>query len=233
MRLSLSSETALALVLPILILGCTVPQSASDEEVHIAEEPAATPSLGTVIEVANGGAQIAAAVTAAPPDRRDAASVYGYNGEGGFVLLRQGAGELICLADKPDDDRFQSACYHQSLEPYMARGRELRAEGVTGPDSFTARHAEIDAGTLAMPREAAMVYNLGGPPEMHDLDTGSVEEGLGRRVYATYIAYASEASTGLSTTPPQAGAPWIMRPGTPSSHIMVVLEPTATASEEE
>ena len=72
-----------------------------------------------------------------------------------------------------------------------------------------------------------MVYNLGGPPEMHDPETGAVDEDRGRRVYAAYIAYATEKSTGLSTTPPQQGAPWIMRPGTPSAHIMVVLEPTA------
>ena len=41
-------------------------------------------------------------------------------------VVREGDGEFICLADAPGDDRFQAACYHRSLEPYMARGRELR-----------------------------------------------------------------------------------------------------------
>ena len=33
---------------------------------------------------------------------------------------------------------------------------------------------------------------------------------------------ATEVQTGLPTTPQAPGAPWIMRPGTASSHIMVV-----------
>ncbi len=74
-----------------------------------------------------------------------------------------------------------------------------------------------------------MVYTFGGPSEMHDAASGNVDESLGRHVYATYIAYATEDSTGLSTTPPQRGAPWIMRPGTASSHIMVVIDPETPA----
>ncbi len=178
-----------------------------------------------VVDLPNSATQIAAAVSAAPNDLRDAAAVRGYSADGDLVLLRAGAGNLVCLADDPGDERFQTACYHASLEPYMRRGRELRAEGVTGPDSFEIRHAEIDASTLPMPEGPAMVYSLGGGPEMHDPETGAVDEGRGRRVHAVYTPYATEATTGLSTTPPQQGAPWIMRPGTPTSHIMIVLEP--------
>jgi len=222
----------LSFTLLAVLHGCSAPVPAPDEVAAVDIEEAAPASavvdLGPTVEVSNSPAQIAAAVTAAPGDLREAASVYGYDQDGGLVLLRQGAGELICLADDPGDDRFHTACYHRLLEPYMARGRQLKAEGVTGPDSFTIRHAEIDGGSLDFPLQPTMVYSLGGGSEMHDPATGAVEEGQGRRVHAVYVAYATEASTGLSTTPPQTGAPWIMRPGTPSSHIMVVLEPTET-----
>ena len=215
----------------LVLLGCAASPS---EEVAAAdpEKPGAetVATDETVIELASAAVQIAAAVTAAPPDLRGEATVRGYAEDGRLVLLRAGSNQLICLADAPGDERFQVACYHASLEPYMARGRELRAEGVTGPDSFDVRHAEIDAGTLPMPGGVAMVYTLGGPPEMHDAESGAVDEGRGRRIYAPYIQGATEASTGLSTTPPQRGAPWIMRPGTPTAHIMVVIDPETPAA---
>ena len=79
--------------------------------------------------------QIKGALSAAPEDRREGATVMGYNADGELVSLREGTNELICLADQPGDDKFRVACYHKSLEPYMVRGRELRAEGIDGADN--------------------------------------------------------------------------------------------------
>lgn len=210
----------------LLLLGCAARPSEEPAAAAPGQPVAETPVVHeTVVELTSAAAQIAAAVTAAPPDLRAEATVRGYAEDGELVLLRAGSNHLVCLADEPSDERFHVACYHSSLEPYMRRGRELRAEGVSGPDSFDVRHAEIDAGTLPMPSGVAMVYTLGGPSEMHDAESGAVEEGRGRRIYAPYIRDATEGSTGLSTSPPQQGAPWIMRPGTPTAHIMVVIEP--------
>jgi hypothetical protein len=164
--------------------------------------------------------QIAGAVAAAPEGLRDGATVYGYGPGGAFVQLREGEGEMICLADRPGDDLFRVACYHSSLEPYMSRGRELRAEGLEGAETINQRHAEADAGELEMPAAPATIYNLGGPLEIFNAETGEVTGGS--YVWAIYTPYASEESTGLPTTPQAPGAPWIMRPGTASSHIMVV-----------
>ena len=94
-----------------------------------------TTLLSTLILVSSGALaapevgvdpQIAGALQAAPEDRREAATVMGHDTEGGLVVLRQGTNEIICLADKPGDDNFRVACYHESLEAYMKRGRELR-----------------------------------------------------------------------------------------------------------
>ena len=146
---------------------------------------------------------------------REGAQVLGYDDAGALVTLREGTNDLICLADTPGDDRFRVACYHNSLEPYMVRGRELRAEGITGQESFDIRHKEAEAGTLQMPSEPAAVYNLGGPLDTFDPETATV--GL----YALYIPYATTANTGLPEQPAGPGAPWIMRAGTPSAHIMI------------
>lgn len=180
-----------------------------------------TMSAGNVTaEVPDQELQISGAVSAAPEDRREGATVMGYSDTEELITLREGSNELICLADKPGDDRFHATCYHQSLEAYMARGRELRAEGKEGPESLDIRHQEADAGKLEMPSAPATIYNLGGPVEILDIATGEVSGG--NWVWAVYIPYATEESTGLPTTPQAPGAPWIMRPGTASSHIMVV-----------
>ena len=189
--------------------------------------------LATAVVAGSPGksAQIAGAVSAAPEDRREGATVLGHSDEGKMVLLREGTNELICLADKPGDDSFRVACYHRSLDPYMTRGRELRAEGLDGAETINRRHDEADAGTLQMPQAPASIYNLGGPVEIFDPETGEVNGG--NYVWAIYTPYATAEDTGLPTTPQAPGAPWIMRPGTASSHIMVVQprEPQPEAAE--
>jgi len=81
---------------------------------------------------------------------RDSATVLGYREAGSLVELRRHQ-RMICLADNPADSTFHVACYHESLEPFMARGRALRASGVTGEQVDTVRFREIRAGTLTMP----------------------------------------------------------------------------------
>jgi hypothetical protein len=166
------------------------------------------------------GLQIAGALAAAPEDRREGATVLGYSPAGELVTLREGSNELVCLADDPGDDRFHVACYHRSLEPYMQRGRELRAEGVESADSIQIRHEEADAGKLEMPDAPAALYNLGGPLSVFDTASGEVSGA--NWVWVVYTPWATEETTGLPTTPLAPGAPWIMRPGTASSHIMIV-----------
>jgi hypothetical protein len=101
----------------------------------------------------------------------------------------------------------------------MARGRSLRASGVTGDKVDTVRFAEIRAGTLPMPPQPAALYSLTGPTGSYDAATNTVTGA--RALNVIYIAGATAASTGLSVTPAQ-GTPWLMFPGTPKAHIMLV-----------
>ena len=163
--------------------------------------------------------QIAAAVTPAPPELQEGATVLGYDEGGKLVPLRESDGELICLADDPSDDRFHVACYHRALEPFMARGRALRAEGKSRDEVMATREAEAEAGTLEMPQQPAALYSLTGPPGSFDPATGEVSGANPLRV--VYIPYATAEQTGLPTSAP-AGEPWIMDPGKPWAHIMLI-----------
>jgi hypothetical protein len=160
--------------------------------------------------------QITAAVQALPAEYRATAKVLGYHtGNKALVTLREGTG-FICLANNPEGKAFHVACYHQSLEPFMARGRALRAQGVKDEQVDTVRFAEVKSGKLAMPKQPAALYQLFGGT--FDPKTGTVTGA--HPLFVAYISGATAATTGI-TEKPQDGAPWIMYPGTPKAHIML------------
>src|SRR5688572_11973972 len=71
------------------------------------------------IQLPSPDIQIKSALLAAPKEKRDNCTVYGYSVNKELVLLRQGTNELICLADNPDEPDFSAACYARDLEPFM------------------------------------------------------------------------------------------------------------------
>jgi hypothetical protein len=162
--------------------------------------------------------QIAATVQAAPEEMRAGAAVLGYNAEGKLVELRKGTNELVCLADDPKDAaRFSAACYHKDLDPFMARGRELTAQGITGGTrNAEYRWKEVKEGKLKMPREPRMLYVLSG--KGYDAASGKVVDGQVR--WVIYVPFATAESIGLSTKSKR-GEPWLMDPGTAGAHIMI------------
>ncbi|MDX1383028.1 MAG: hypothetical protein R3190_05245 [Thermoanaerobaculia bacterium] len=166
-------------------------------------------------EVPSDADQIAAAVLAAPEGRRDGAAVIGWR-DGKPVQLREGSNDLVCLYDDPADERWSVACYHKDLEPYMARGRQLALEGVTGPERQKVRFAEVEAGDIPIPNEPRTLYVLHG--NGYDAGTGEVDGAYLR--WVIYVPYATAESTGLSTRPGES-VPWLMDPGTPGAHIMI------------
>jgi len=165
--------------------------------------------------------QIAGAVSPAPDSLRAGAAVLGYDQAGKLVTLRAGSNNLICLADDPAAKSFHPACYQRELEPFMARGRALRAEGLKRDAIDSVRLAEIMSGALRMPPRPTTLYEYFGKKENFDPATGKVSGASA--VYVVYTPYATEASTGLSTVP-LPGGPWLMYPGKPWAHIMIVPE---------
>lgn len=163
--------------------------------------------------------QIKTAVQAAPEMYRDGTTVLGYNQDGKLVTLREGSNGMVCLADDPNKEGISVACYGAELEPFMARGRELVAEGKSTEEKQQARKAEIEAGTLKMPQEPSMVYVLAGEEKDYDPETGELQNSRIR--YVLYKPYMTGESTGLPTKPQAPGMPWLMDAGTHRSHIMI------------
>lgn len=160
--------------------------------------------------------QVAGAVLAAPEDRRAGARVLGWDAAGTLTTLRPGTNELVCLADNPKIDGFNVACYHKDLEPFMARGRELTAQGITDDRKRDdTRYAEVDAKKLSIPKDGFLTVLTG---TSFDAATGTVADAYTR--WVVYVPYATAATTGLPTKP-LPGVPWLMDPGTAGAHIMI------------
>lgn len=159
--------------------------------------------------------QIAAAVLALPKEMREGAGVMGYRTAGKLEPLRAARNGMLCLADDPAEAQFHVSCYADSMEPFMARGRALRAEGVTGAKVDTARFAEVKSGKLRMPSAPAALYQIFA--KSYDPATQTVTGG--RSLFVVYVPFATPATTGLSTVPSDT-KPWLMLPGTPKAHIM-------------
>jgi len=179
--------------------------------------PTALPSLAAQVPAPE--IQIAGAVSAAPPALRDDATVIGYRNYHRMATLRDGKGEMICLASDPSETRWHVACYHRDLEPFMALGREMEEAGHSRAEVDSARIAAIQAGTLKMPDGPRMLYNLYAPGDSVDHTTGLAHGAVGLQV--VYIPYATQESTGLPVKPGD-GLPWLMFPGKPWAHIMIM-----------
>ena len=60
----------------------------------------------------------------------------GVGADGKRTMIRKPANDFHCLADDPNKKGFNVACYHKDLEPFMAYGRKLAADGVTHKNIF-------------------------------------------------------------------------------------------------
>ncbi len=181
----------------------------------VAAQGSTPPAPAAVIPPA--AQQVAAAVLPLPADMRAGATVMGYREAGKLVVLREGTNGMHCLAlyvTRPD---FHVACYHKGLEPFMARGRELRANGVTGPQVDSVRFREVRENKLPMPAMGSL-YTITAKKEDFDPATNKVKEG--GLLAVVYVPNATPESTGI-TARPRADGPWLMFPGTLKAHIMM------------
>lgn len=166
-------------------------------------------------EIPSAEWQIKTALMAVPSDYREGAKVLGYDQSGKLVTLKEGTNPYIALADDPTNSSFYTAAYHRELEPFMARGRELRAQGKESDEVFEIREQEVRDGKLSMPDKSTLCVFTGDI----DPETGEVKNPYLRYVF--YVPFATGESTGLPTTPTPPGHAWLMDPGTHRAHIMI------------
>ena len=163
--------------------------------------------------------QIKSALWAAPEAAREGAHVYGFDKDGKFVTLREGTNNFIVRSDDPNKEGFEIVCYPKDVEPFMARGRALKAEGKSRGQIFDIREKEMMNGSLQKPGYGSTLQIYRGADAKYNPETGKVEGGEYR--YVIYTPRATAQTTGLPEKPNGAGHPWVMFPGLYRAHIMI------------
>lgn len=193
-------------------------ENVAEEQKNVVTEPTEQENTNYVA-IDSDEALVATALMAAPKESREGCKVIGFNTKGEFVTFQEGTNEFICLVDDLNNERFSAACYHKSLDPFMARGRELKKEGKTHSEIFDIREAEVKDGKLKMGEPGSALHLYFGNVKKYDPATSEVEDAIYR--YVVYLPWATAESTGLPETPRGANHPWIMNPGSHKAHIMI------------
>lgn len=167
--------------------------------------------------------QIASAVSPLPENLRAGARVLGYDAAGKLVTLRAGTNDMTCLADDPAGKMFHVACYHRSLEPFMARGREMHALKKSKEHIDSVRLRDVKTGRYSMPAKSAALYQYFAPRDSVNMSTGVIDGA--QYLYVVYTPYGTYRSTGITEAPVD-GGPWIMNPGKPWAHLMIQPQKT-------
>lgn len=168
----------------------------------------------------NAEDQIAMAVLAAPEASRAEAHVFGFNEKGEMITLREGSNHMIVRADDPTKEGFEVVAYPKDVEPFMKRGRELRAEGKNRGEIFDIREKEMHDGSLQKPGYGATLHIYYGKEGAFDSDANKLINVEYRSVI--YTPMATSETTGLPLKPDVPGQPWIMFPGLYRAHIMIM-----------
>jgi len=77
------------------------------------------------------------------------------------------------------------------MEPFMARGRALRAAGANDAKVDSVRFAEARSGKLRVPKQAAALWTLTGPWSAVDIQAATVTAAV-RPLYEVYMRMAEE-----------------------------------------
>lgn len=163
--------------------------------------------------------QVKIALLAAPENIRGDAKVLGYNEKGEMVELKSGSSNFICLApDYKMPNYYASYCYPESLDPLMARGRELIKDGKRNQRNDI-RAKEYEEGKFTMPKQPTTMYGYWGTLSQLNYETGEMADAKKR--YVIYVSGAKAADLGLSNQPNNIGMPWLMDEGTYKAHIMI------------
>jgi hypothetical protein len=162
----------------------------------------------------------AAAVLPLPTQLRAGATVVRLNSSLEPEVLRNGTNGMVCIADAPNDDRFDVRCYRDTFIPVVYRAFQLGYR-VAGEKVG----AEVQAGKLQLSKEPTAGYRCLGPAAGYDASRNSVDARVEcwQSIHfpfrtAAEVGFPDEADVPESQ---QKSTPYVMSSGTYWSHVMI------------
>jgi len=159
--------------------------------------------------VAQTNDEIDRALTAAPRNQHDGATVIKWKADYTYETLKKGTNKLVCYDRSGEAGRpaFAVQCTTLGNLPRVAQNRKFEAIA-----DKNAKQAAIDAaekdGTRVKPEFGSVFISLSGPDKEHAHQHTTIA-----------VPGATKETLGLPDTPGQGGA-WVMNPGTSTAHIM-------------
>lgn len=150
------------------------------------------------------------ALSAAPRQAKDGASVVKWKADYTYDVIKKGTNNWVCFdrSGEPGEQPFAVQCTSMGNLPRVAQNRKFEAI-----QDAKERQAALDAaeanGTRVKPEYGSAFISSNGK------DMASA-----RQHVTIAVPGATTASTGLPDNPKQGGA-WIMNAGTTTAHIMV------------
>jgi hypothetical protein len=164
--------------------------------------------------------EIAAAVIPLPASLRGGAGVVRLDEAGQPEVLQKATNGIVCIADKPGDERFDVRCYQEYFIPVVYRAFQLGYQ-VSGEKV----EAEIKAGRLHLSNQPAAGYRCLGPASGYDPSTNTINSQIRcwqsihfpfRTAREIGFPDMSEVPADLRTT-----VPYVMSSGNYWAHVMI------------
>src|SRR5215467_3032009 len=164
--------------------------------------------------------EIAGALLPLPDQLRAGASVVQLDREFRPVVLRKGTNGMVCIADRPDDDRFDVRCYKDTFIPVVYRAFQLGYQ-VSGEKV----EAEIKAGKLPLSNEPTAGYRCLGPITGYDASRSAVDARI-ECWQSIHFPFKTPAELGVPdehdiSEAQQREIPYVMSSGKYWSHVMI------------
>jgi len=186
-----------------------------------------TPILGLIVALLavaqappSTNHMIAGALLPLPGAMRAGATVVRLDGSFRPAVLRQGTNGMVCIADAPNDDRFDVRCYRDTFIPVVYRAFQL-GYGVSGEKV----EAEIKAGTLQLSPVPTAGYRCLGPISGYDASRNAVNAQV-ECWQSIHFPFRTAAELGLPdehdiSERQQTEIPYVMSSGKYWSHVMI------------
>jgi len=184
--------------------------------------------LGSVFTVLAAAAQvppvsspaIAGALLPLPQQLQAGATVVRLDASFQPEVLRKGTNGMVCIADRPNDDRFDVRCYRDSFIPVVYRAFQL-GYSVSGEKV----DAEVRSGKLQLSRDPTAGYRCLGPISAYD----AARNAIGAQIecwQSIHFPFRTAAELGLPDednvpASQQREVPYVMSSGNYWAHVMI------------
>jgi hypothetical protein len=163
---------------------------------------------------------IAGALLPLPEQLRAGATVVRLDGSFRPEVLRKGTNGMVCIADAPNDERFDVRCYRDTFIPVVYRAFQLGYQ-VSGEKV----EAEIKAGKLQLSPEPTAGYRCLGPISGYDSSRNAVNAQV-ECWQSLHFPFRTAAEVGFPDehdvpASQQREVPYVMSSGTYWSHVMI------------